>query len=825
MKYRPVAIPRNPKMRDLVQIIDYLQEQLSRDTKEPVRHSPLVTGPGTPTHKTTSSSGPFNSLPSAHPGEFSVVRGKVGLNNRRGNLKLDADYQGRTDDSTILLSSDGRDYHEIGGRGRGTFVPVSDWGVHPNTGQDQTARIQRALAECPIGSTLVFPPGTYLVSAQLVCSTPINIYGLQATLDWGTSWDAKGTWAFPTLATPAAADAAFVYGYAPAAGQDPFQRTSITGLRLKRTVTGVQQAANYHGAGIRFYCLYSCEIRDIETEGFGVGQWYSGGVNAGRENGCVHNTTIDAVYRKFSTGLLLDPGDSGGGLSGWCGENTFINCRNVLEPQVQADANAIVGAYLRFAATDHHEVNGNRFIGHVTEGGATYYGRKVYCEGRSNFWIFCRWEDTVVHSATDITFIDSGSAGGTNNVLQGGFDLNKMNVVGLATLMYNQRFDSVLSDFGLNHTIKSRSALLGDTASGIYSQSRAIGNGITAPWTLVNTSSPGPFINGLAVNKNNELDIALALRESADNSIILGSLCGYKTVSMTADSTTDTFTSAAHGMVADNRVLVRSTGVLPSAPALPGGILSATVRYFLVNVAANTFQLSTSSGGAAIDITTNGTGTLFVTAERNWIGMVSASPYPWATLRGLIVNRQDAASNDFVVLNGAGTATPLLTADTTSQYVLVGASPTATNAKFEVKGNVAIEATSSSALVVESGGVQMVRIDTDDSTAYFATARVVVDGGNLELRGALGIDRNVYAGNHTLTATECYIVFTANAALTLTTAATLSGRILIVKAKSGATVTISPAGGETIDGAASLTLLPNESRTLIADGAADWDVN
>lgn len=77
-------------------------------------------------------------------------------------------------------------------------------------------------------------------------------------------------------------------------------------------------------------------------------------------------------------------------------------------------------------------------------------------------------------------------------------------------------------------------------------------------------------------------------------------------VTFTADSATDTLTATAHGLSNGEVVLVQSTGTLP-------GGLSASTRYYVINQATNTFQLSATSGGSAIDITSNGTGTLSFT--------------------------------------------------------------------------------------------------------------------------------------------------------------------------------------------------------------------
>lgn len=71
-----------------------------------------------------------------------------------------------------------------------------------------------------------------------------------------------------------------------------------------------------------------------------------------------------------------------------------------------------------------------------------------------------------------------------------------------------------------------------------------------------------------------------------------------------ADVTANTVTSNGHGFVNTDRIQV--VGVL--AGSVPAG-LSASTYYFAVGVSTDTFQLSLTSGGAAVDIT--GPGMLF----------------------------------------------------------------------------------------------------------------------------------------------------------------------------------------------------------------------
>jgi microcystin-dependent protein len=70
----------------------------------------------------------------------------------------------------------------------------------------------------------------------------------------------------------------------------------------------------------------------------------------------------------------------------------------------------------------------------------------------------------------------------------------------------------------------------------------------------------------------------------------------------TADAGTDFITAVSHGLSNGDRIFVGTTNTLPAG-------LSANTVYYVINKTTNTFQLSTSSGGAAIDITTTGTGT------------------------------------------------------------------------------------------------------------------------------------------------------------------------------------------------------------------------
>ncbi len=69
-----------------------------------------------------------------------------------------------------------------------------------------------------------------------------------------------------------------------------------------------------------------------------------------------------------------------------------------------------------------------------------------------------------------------------------------------------------------------------------------------------------------------------------------------------ADATTNLMTAAAHGVIDGSDMILRSSATLPTG-------LSADTRYFVVSGSANSFSLSATKGGSAIDITGAGSGT------------------------------------------------------------------------------------------------------------------------------------------------------------------------------------------------------------------------
>lgn len=76
---------------------------------------------------------------------------------------------------------------------------------------------------------------------------------------------------------------------------------------------------------------------------------------------------------------------------------------------------------------------------------------------------------------------------------------------------------------------------------------------------------------------------------------------GFAAQSAVVAAGTDTFTSYAHGYANTNQVLVYDI----QAGGVPTGLTEGTV-YFIIASATDTFQLSATSGGSAINVTADG---------------------------------------------------------------------------------------------------------------------------------------------------------------------------------------------------------------------------
>lgn len=83
---------------------------------------------------------------------------------------------------------------------------------------------------------------------------------------------------------------------------------------------------------------------------------------------------------------------------------------------------------------------------------------------------------------------------------------------------------------------------------------------------------------------------------------------------ITVDPNTDTITCPAHGYANNTQLVFQASG---QGGALPVGLDDRTV-YWLINRATNTFKVSLTRNGPAVDIQSLGIGTLYVTSSTWW---------------------------------------------------------------------------------------------------------------------------------------------------------------------------------------------------------------
>jgi hypothetical protein len=135
----------------------------------------------------------------------------------------------------------------------------------------------------------------------------------------------------------------------------------------------------------------------------------------------------------------------------------------------------------------------------------------------------------------------------------------------------------------------------------------------TETGTLTSFNSDG-FSLGTNSETNTNTSTYVAWQWKANGAGSTNSNGTAKSSSVTVDSGTDTVTWNSHGMSDGQKI-----GFF--AATMPGG-LSAGTLYYVRDAATNTFKVAASSGGAAIDITSNGT---TVTAHTTLTSTVSAN--------------------------------------------------------------------------------------------------------------------------------------------------------------------------------------------------------
>ena len=137
------------------------------------------------------------------------------------------------------------------------------------------------------------------------------------------------------------------------------------------------------------------------------------------------------------------------------------------------------------------------------------------------------------------------------------------------------------------------------------SAARSAGGFTEASGTITNAAAINfPANTGAAATQITHWGIGVG-SSGATDLLWSGELIGPRIV-VTVDASTDTLTSTSHGLTNGQASRVRAVdGTVPAG-------LSAGTQYFVVGATANTFQLSTTVGGAAVNITDAGSGTISV---------------------------------------------------------------------------------------------------------------------------------------------------------------------------------------------------------------------
>ena len=151
------------------------------------------------------------------------------------------------------------------------------------------------------------------------------------------------------------------------------------------------------------------------------------------------------------------------------------------------------------------------------------------------------------------------------------------------------------------------------------------------------------------------LTVKLASR-AASTQNFLSTYNNTSEVVSAVDIATDTLTSNSHAFSDGDRVRVASTG-----GANPGGLIAGTV-YFVVGSTTNTFQLSETLGGSAVDVTDTGSGTITVThslyLEATGNGAIAIDGVTLvANDRVLLKNQTDLTQNGIYDVSATGSST------------------------------------------------------------------------------------------------------------------------------------------------------------------------
>jgi microcystin-dependent protein len=186
-------------------------------------------------------------------------------------------------------------------------------------------------------------------------------------------------------------------------------------------------------------------------------------------------------------------------------------------------------------------------------------------------------------------------------------------------------------------------------------------------------------------------------------------------VAVTADASLDLINLVSHGLTNGTKIYLSTTS------ALPGG-LAVETPYFVINATTNNFQLSLTSGGSAIDITSAGTGTHKYHLQFRTPDLRSSFPLgkgqKSVSENFLPADVATATSIITATLGGAATATPV-TLTTTGE--VPGLKGTTDSFNIDAAGLI-----TGSLISQIKGNGQQIYLDTQSSTNLSAGATYFV---------------------------------------------------------------------------------------------------
>ena len=282
-----------------------------------------------------------------------------------------------------------------------TFVPAADpaiGGAVPNTGVDMTVQIKSALQNCPVGATLFFQPGTYLLSSAVACTRQISIWAEGVVFDWGTT----------ALAGPA-----FTYGIGD--GSQNLTRSHVIGLTIRRTTTNWASVYTGDYIGLQVDSCIECTFDRILVDGFARGVRLIGTNAAGPgSSGCYLNTFHGLETRNCMHHVVLETT----GASDFVNDNAFYDwrCQNDSALGTAADIAGVTDyrygvelLRILWGVSAANQQNANRFIGCLLESTSSRpVKRKVRNDGAFTYFAACRYEG---HRTRSFAVADAASSG------------------------------------------------------------------------------------------------------------------------------------------------------------------------------------------------------------------------------------------------------------------------------------------------------------------------------------------------------------------------------------------------------------------------------